>query len=116
MKHFKMGEFACSCCGEVDMDDTLLGMLNEARETAGVPFVITSGFRCEEHNANVGGTKGSAHTLGYAVDIAATNSRNRLVIVQALLKAGFNRIGIAKTFVHVDVDESKPQNVMWVYQ
>jgi hypothetical protein len=36
-------------------------------------------------------------------------------LVCALFDAGFGRIGIAKTFIHVDVDPDKPFDVMWVY-
>ena len=36
-------------------------------------------------------------------------------IVQALLTAGFTRIGIASTFIHADDDPSKPQNLIWTY-
>jgi hypothetical protein len=36
-------------------------------------------------------------------------------IVGSLLEAGFNRIGIADTFIHVDNDPTKPEEVMWKY-
>jgi len=35
--------------------------------------------------------------------------------VNALLKAGFTRIGIASSFVHVDCDPTKPAQVIWTY-
>jgi hypothetical protein len=31
------------------------------------------------------------------------------------MEAGFNRIGIAPTFIHVDNDPSKPEDVIWLY-
>jgi hypothetical protein len=31
------------------------------------------------------------------------------------MKAGFNRIGIADTFIHVDNDPGKAENVIWTY-
>ena len=103
------------------MDSDFLTMLDSARSIANVSFKITSGFRTPSHNAYVGGvqpglkSKGSSHLFGYAADIAATDSRTKYIIVDSLLQAGFNRIGIAKTFIHVDNDPDKDPNVIWTY-
>ena len=51
------------------MDKNFLQKLDRARDVAGVPFIITSAYRCEQHNKNVGGKPNSAHLRGYAVDI-----------------------------------------------
>jgi len=99
----------------VMMDSTFMYMLDEAREIAGVPFRINSGYRTNHRNSQVGGVDGSAHTQGIAADIAVTDSRQRAIIVQALLEAGFTRIGIARTFVHCDIDSTKAENVIWLY-
>jgi len=115
MKYFKLEEFKCPCCGEVHMDDKFLSMLDLARTIAGIPFVITSGYRCKKHNKEIGGVPDSAHTKGLASDIRVNNSIERYMIVISLLQAGFNRIGIGSDFIHVDCDESKPQYVIWTY-
>lgn len=115
LKHFKIDEFKCSCCGMVTMDGNFLAQLDEAREIAGTSFVITSGFRCEKHNRDVGGSPQSSHLHGKAADIAVGNSAERFRIIEALTQAGFSRIGIAKTFIHVDNDNGKPHPVAWVY-
>ena len=96
------------------MDKEFLFKLDEARMMAGTPFKITSGYRTEAHNKKVGGVKGSSHTKGCAVDIAINSGLQRSVIVCALAKAVFTRIGIAKTFVHVDLDKEKQQSI-WLY-
>ena len=96
------------------MNKEFLFKLDEARMLAGTPFKITSGYRTEAHNKKVGGVKGSSHTKGCAVDIAVNSGLQRSSIVCALAKAGFTRIGIAKTFVHVDLDKEK-QNSIWLY-
>lgn len=87
-----------------------------ARHVAGIPFVINSGFRCEAWNDHVGGVKGSAHTIGLAADIIATTPRQRYRIVKALLHIGFRRIIIysSKGFLHADMDESKPLDIMTI--
>lgn len=115
MSYFKEEEFACPCCAGADMNPELIEMLNEARLFFGEPIVITSGRRCASHNNRVGGSKTSSHLNGTAVDISCAGSGKRMKLVCALFDAGFGRIGIAKTFIHVDVDPDKPFDVMWVY-
>jgi hypothetical protein len=39
----------------------------------------------------------------------------RMVMVCLFCAHGIKRIGIGKTFIHVDVDDTLPQNVMWLY-
>jgi len=102
------------------MDKGFLYMLNNARHIANIPFTITSGFRIEAdierlEKAGYKVSRNSSHLKGYAADIACTNSEERYTIVNALLQAGFNRIGIAKTFIHVDNDPDKPANLIWQY-
>ncbi len=113
MSYFTKDEFACKCgCGKKDMDAEHMRMLIKAREVARVPFVINSGCRCEKHNAAVGSTSRN-HIEGKASDIACTDGWTRLVIIKALLYAGFKRIGISKTFIHAD---NMPLNAsIWVY-
>lgn len=115
MENFKLEEFKCPCCGKVEMQDSFLKLIDIARTTAGVPFVITSGYRCSKHNAEVGGKPNSAHLAGKAVDIKCSNSSDRFEMIKALTFVGFNRIGIGKNFIHVDSDETKPQKVIWTY-
>lgn len=93
----------------------LVEMLDKARGIAGIPFKINSGFRTKEKNDEVGGVENSAHTLGLAVDLVCMTSNERFRIIQALLEAGFKRIGTGKTFIHCDVDKSKPQDMIWLY-
>jgi len=116
--HFTTDEKSCHCgCGLnlVDQNPRFLQALNTARELAGVPFPANSMTRCVKHNAAVGGETNSAHLRGLAADIACTDSRNRERILFGLFGAGFTRIGVGKTFIHVDMDASLPQEVIWVY-
>ncbi len=109
---------SCPCCGSCELSPDLLARLDQARVTAGIPFNINSGYRCEAHNAEVGGKPTSSHLGGFAVDISADNSPARAAILNGLIAAGFERIGIAKTFIHVDMDPSKLAQfgpVLWLY-
>lgn len=115
-KYFKEDEFFCHCgeCDFLGMDQNLLDKLNLARESSGVPFKITSGFRCSRFNKDIGGKKNSAHLTGMAADIECSDSKKRFNIIDSLFPY-FNRIGIDKEFIHVDVDYTKPGEVVWVY-
>jgi len=97
------------------MDHDLLVMIDKARALYGKPIVVTSGFRTESHNEKVGGVSSSSHLKGLAIDVACLKSKDRFKMLTALLEVGFNRIGIASTFIHVDVDKNKSQNVIWTY-
>jgi uncharacterized protein YcbK (DUF882 family) len=117
MRYFKLKEFDSpdlKGSGQL-MDETFLYMLDEARHIANIPFKINSGYRTKEHNKKVGGVKSSSHLKGVAADISCVDSRSRFIILNALQQAGFNRIGIAKSFIHVDYDIDKSLNVIWVY-
>ena len=115
LKHFKVKEFNCPCCGVRSMDEHLLRLLDSARIQAGVPFVINSGYRCRDHNHRVGGSPTSSHLKGLAADIATLTARKRFQILKALIYVGFTRIGISEGFVHVDVDPDKQEDSLWVY-
>ena len=102
------------------MNQNFLEMLEKAREKASVPFKITSGYRVPadiQRLAKKGYkvSKNSSHLKGLAADISILDSVTRYKVIESLLYAGFTRIGIADTFIHVDCDPDKPQNVIWTY-
>jgi len=99
---------------EYKMDTDFLAKLDKAREFAKVPFVINSAYRSPEHPQSIKNPT-SSHIKGLAVDIKATDSRTRYRVLNALIHVGFNRIGIADTFIHVDDDKDKSQQVIWTY-
>ena len=99
---------------EYKMDTDFLAKLDKAREFAKVQFVINSAYRSPEHPQSIKNPT-SSHIKGLAVDIKATDSRTRYRVLNALMQVGFNRIGIADTFIHVDDDKDKSQKVIWTY-
>jgi len=117
IQYFRSHEFASpDLPGSGDhMQIEFIEKLVQARRMANMPFKITSGYRTPEHNKKVGGVKNSAHTKGLAADIRTRNGRERYVILNALMKAGFKRFGIAKRFIHVDLDKSKREMTTWLY-
>lgn len=116
--YFKPGEFDCKCgvcdMGLKNMDEQLIQRLDLARSIAKTPFSVNSAVRCPSHNKTSGGVDSSAHLSGHAVDIRCTESHKRFLIIEALMRVGFNRIGVYDTFIHVDNDDSKPTRIMWI--
>lgn len=98
----------------IGLDRHLVEMLDNAREYAGIPFIITSGLRTPEHSESVGGSKSDAHTRGLAVDLRCADSVSRFLIVGSLLQAGFVRIGVKSNHVHADIDHTLDQKVFWI--
>jgi uncharacterized protein YcbK (DUF882 family) len=89
-------------------------LLEKCREEYGQPMFITSGYRCEKHNHAVGGASSSAHLTGHAADIACDNPGARYILLK-VFGQHFNRIGLAKEFIHVDTHPTNPQNIVWFY-
>ena len=99
---------------EENMNVNFLAKLDEAREYANIPFIINSAYRSPTHPESIKNPT-SSHIKGLAVDIKAKDSITRFKVLDALIAVGLNRIGIAGTFIHVDLDLDKSQNVIWTY-
>jgi len=117
MEFFTLSEFdSPDAVGSgAGMDWTMLQMLDSARRLYGRPMIVNSGFRTPDHNAEVGGKISSSHLTGLAVDIRCTSSEDRHDMIIAFMRVGFTRLGIGDSFIHIDVDENKAQNVIWTY-
>ena len=116
-KYFCEGEFLrCEPpCDIEQMDVNFLKTLDRIRECASIPLVLNCAYRSRQHDVKKGRSGNSAHTRGLAVDIRCTTSSNRMKIVRAALACGIRRIGIGRTFIHLDSDPSLPQDVIWDY-
>ena len=116
-EHFNSSEFACKCgCGTAfTINPSLLEKLEGIRKFLNRPIEIASGFRCPTYNVKVGGVSDSVHPDGNAADIRIETSGDRMDVVIAVISMGFLRIGVAKTFIHVDVSKTLPQDKMWLY-
>ena len=125
-KHFTQLEVACKCgrCkGGTKISPDLMTRLQAMRDAAG-PIRITSGVRCRKHpesltrptSSHVPNDLGDVEgKVGHAVDIAARGSGRRFRLLAAAIAADFTRIGIGKTFLHLDNDYKKSQGVIWDY-
>ena len=54
-----------------NLNDLVTNVLDNLRDSWGRPIIVTSGYRCKELNAAVGGTHNSQHLKGQAADIVS---------------------------------------------
>ena len=117
LNYFNDEEFkrAVPACSLSDMDEDFMARLDIAREVAGVPFIINSAYRTRDYEKSKGRPGTSQHCYGRAVDLCCRSNDVRFRIVDALLVAGFRRIGIAQTFIHVDSGYPNASPLIWLY-
>jgi len=94
--HFPANELRCSCgkC-ETKMDPVFMEHLVMLREHADFPFVLTSAYRCADHNAKVGGYPSSRHLSGQAVDILCYGDNAHKLLALAR-RYNMNGIGVSQ--------------------
>lgn len=109
LKHFRLDEFACRCCGKNGMNEAFVGLLDNLREEFGLPMNVNSGFRCSKHNKNIGGSPNSKHLVGLACDISTDNfnAENKYKLIHLAFDFGVSGIGIYERFVHLDLRSRK---------
>ena len=90
-EHFRLREFECPCCRCVQVAPGLVCRLEALRELWGKPIVITSGYRCPEHNVWVKGSPKSLHMRGQAADVAVPFEEQEAVMAMAR-KADFSSV------------------------
>tara|TARA_R110001599_G_C11831326_1_gene618344 strand:+ start:172 stop:525 length:354 start_codon:yes stop_codon:yes gene_type:complete len=117
LKYFKLEEFDSpdEPGSGRHMNKEIIYMLDAVRKEYGKPIRVNSGYRTKARNKKIGGVADSSHIKGLAVDISCTTSSDRFKLLSLLTKTGFKRIGVAKSFIHVDIDKDKSQNVIWTY-
>ena len=110
IKHFKRSEFACKCgryCNgyPTEMKKGVLAVLDRTREHFGSPATVSSGLRCTQHNANVGGVSNSRHLSGKAADfcVKGKTAAQVLTYVQNQPETRY-AYAIDSSYVHVDSD------------
>lgn len=99
---FTPKEIACKGTGLIYIDKPSMDKLQKFRDLVGVPVIVNSGYRSEQHNKAVGGAVNSFHRKGKAFDIRITPSLPRSVIHEAAIKVGFMGFGDYDSFVHID--------------
>lgn len=110
IKHFKKKEFACKCgryCDgyPTDMKRGVVVVADRVRDHFGAPAIVSSGMRCSQHNANVGGVSNSRHLSGRAIDfcVKGKTSAEVLAYVQKQPEIRY-AYAIDSQYVHMDSD------------
>jgi len=117
-KYFLEKELACSCdkC-TTEMDAEFMERLISLREHCDFPFKLTSAYRCEKHNKDVGGYPGSYHVKGRAVDIQVYGAKAHKLL-SLVRRYGFMGVGISakgnnsQRFIHID---DREHAAVWSY-
>ena len=106
-------EFRCQCGGKYCdgfpalPDRTLLELVDDLRDDAGVPGHRSSGLRCQTHNdLQPGSVPASRHRTGKALDFMLENKTGRqlLAMAQADPRCRYAYIIGNGPYVHVDVE------------
>lgn len=113
MRYFKLSDFDCQETGNNEMSEEFLEKLDDLRHECGFPFIITSGYRDPSHSIEARKAKAGTHARGIASDIRINNGNEAYDIIKNAQSMGFTGIGLAKSFVHVDIRQGMP--VIWSY-
>lgn len=107
--YFDKSEFACKCrkCGgfPAEPKEKLIRVADRVRKHFGTAATVSSGVRCQTHNANVGGVSNSRHLEGKAMDfdIAGKTAAQVLAYVQQQPEIRY-AYAIDNDYVHMDIE------------
>ncbi|GAI37502.1 unnamed protein product [marine sediment metagenome] len=117
----------CPCCKLLLINSGSIYKLDIARKISNVAYNINSACRCKSHDkelhpeqVKLGIYSGKSSHIAdketgiysSAFDIDTRNNRHRFRIVRGLILAGFSRLLIYPTFLHIDDDENKDQEII----
>ena len=119
---FTFDEFKCKCgCDENYMREDFISKLDSLRTQLGFPLIVSSGYRCPNHNAKVSSTGlYGPHTTGRAVDFLVAGEK-ALRLLQTASNRAFTGIGInqkgnhEKRFIHLDDLGTGQRPWIWTY-
>ena len=114
--HFNVMEFRCQCGGnhETLISSELIEKLEALYATLNCSkIIVTSGYRCPEHDKAVGGTSSGQHTKGTAADVCCygqdgqpISSKTVCCKAQNLGFTGIANITSSYQYTHLDVRTS----------
>ena len=114
--HFNSNEFHCKCGRnhDIEISDKLVTKLEELFKKLNCgKIIITSGYRCTQHDKTVGGSGNGQHTIGTAADIICYDKKDKIIgsktvccAAQLLGFTGVANIDNTYTATHVDVRNS----------
>jgi uncharacterized protein YcbK (DUF882 family) len=117
-RFFTPDEMRCKCgCGQENMADGFMNLLDRVRRTYNRPIIINSAYRCPDYNNQISTTgRDGPHTTGRAVD-AKISSPHVFDLALVAMGLGMKGLGFKQhgpheaRFLHMD-DLSKR---VWTY-
>lgn len=118
IQYFRREEFRCQCGGKycngfpAEPVEETVRLADEIRRRAGVPLNVSSGVRCKQHNADVGGVWNSLHLTGQAIDLAPIGGNISVAQLQEIaeqvqVEKMPNRGGLGRYDWGVHIDNGK---------
>jgi hypothetical protein len=110
IKYFKREEFKCKCGKYCDgfpaePKKKLVTVADRVRQYFGNPAIVSSGVRCKQHNANVGGVANSRHLSGKAMDFRVSGRSAKEVLAYAQKQPEIRyAYAIDKNYIHMDIE------------
>ena len=126
-KHFHSSEFACKHCGTIRIEERLVENMERVFERLNASkCIISSGYRCEVHDRNIGGFVGQ-HAKGNASDCIYYDKNGKVIPSKYVICVAYDLDlfrGIAKindNYTHLDIrssgyykgDETVSNNSVW---
>ncbi|OPL13108.1 MAG: hypothetical protein AVO39_11080 [delta proteobacterium MLS_D] len=71
--------------------------------------MVNSGYRCPDHNKEIGGTENSWH-MRFATDLGETDEDKRRELYKIALSLNFGGIGLYTWGIHLDM---RPEPYRW---
>lgn len=110
-KNFTIEEVMCKCCHEYIIRSKLLSAVQNLRDNIDTPIIVTSWYRCPNHNKKIGGEPQSLHMEGKACDLVVPDLGLVELYNQIEAIPWLNDGGIGfypqKNFIHVDIGRKK---------
>ena len=121
-RNFSRSEFECKCgCGQAEMSGAFMDLLQGLRNKCMFPLIISSGYRCPDHNDGVSSSgRTGPHTTGMACDIS-TSGVEAWTLLSHAVRTGMPGIGIKQhgtgRFIHLDMlsNNTHPRPRVWSY-
>lgn len=128
MKHFNLDELIKSNTAlrkginntpSKDVEKKLIRLIDEVldpiREKYGKPIYVSSGYRCKQLNALVGGAANSQHTKGEAADIKTDNNKALFNLILRMIQDKQITVGqlideYNYTWIHISLPTVNKQN------
>ena len=93
--------------------------LEAVREFLGRPMIVSSGYRCPELNAAIGGAPKSAHMTGFAVDFICPGFGSPVDVCRAIGKSGLQYDQVIHEYgrwTHLSFDPQQRREALTIFK